>query len=264
MGLLIFYIILIFPLVLCCLILFKITIKQKNKISKIACLTLFCLVPTYDIILTNIFAWYYLNFNKLPIDIHYNAEKIKHPNSIYINDGNIEELIYKYLDGINTKSIGINENGVIKKCFFTDFKDFNKYEELSRYLNDKSSNFMLSYDENILKNEFFSQEYKYYDDFGFMAMKNKFKYKCIDSNLNEFNYFLISKKINLPKFIEYFLTANSFEILDSNNNVLARGVELGKLRYNIELNFSGLKVIKYYKSYQAKEMFYDVFDYFIG
>ncbi|MCZ6160644.1 hypothetical protein [Campylobacter ureolyticus] len=105
MGLWIFYFILIFPLILCCLLLFKFAIKQKNKISKIACLTLFCLVPTYDIILTNIFAWYYLNFNKLPIDIHYNAEKIKHQNSIYINDGNIEELIYKYLDGINQKAL---------------------------------------------------------------------------------------------------------------------------------------------------------------
>lgn len=238
---------------------FKFTIKQKNKITKIACLVLFCLIPTYDIILTNIFAWYYLKFDKLPTNIHYSGEKIKYPNSIYISSSDTEGVIFKYLDGINTKSIGINKNGVIKKCFFTDFKDFNKYKKLSKYLNDnrKKSNLPLlavtsdsevknsifSHNENSPKNEFFSQEYKHYDDFGFMAMKNKFKYKCIDSSLNEFNYFLILKEINLPKIMEYFLTANSFEILDSNNTVLTRGVEFGSFRYNIELNFSSLKVI---------------------
>lgn len=86
-------------------------------------------------------------------------------------------------------------------------------------------------------------------------MKNKFKYKCIDSNLNEFNYFLILKEINLPKFIEYFLTANSFEILDSNNTVLTRGVEFGRFRYNIELNFSGLKVINIINHIKPKRCF---------
>ena len=101
---------------------FKFAIKQKNKISKIACLTLFCLVPTYDIILTNIFAWYYLKFDKLPTDIHYSGEKIKYPNSIYISSSDTEGAIFKCLDGINTKSIGINKNGLIKKCFFLILK----------------------------------------------------------------------------------------------------------------------------------------------
>ena len=110
MIILFFYII---PYMAVSAIIMLITVKyiKKNWIRGIVAAALF-LIPTYDIIITNILGAYYCATTPKP----FVKEMVEYPESIYFednvfggfNEDDTKDMFNNYLDGIHLKTLALN------------------------------------------------------------------------------------------------------------------------------------------------------------
>ncbi len=98
--------------ILICVLIYKfiITKKTDKKWIKIVSIIIFTLIPTYDIIITNLLGFYYCNTAPKP----FIKEIVEYPQSIYFENKSKKRVFYSkdslienYLNGLNLKSLAL-------------------------------------------------------------------------------------------------------------------------------------------------------------
>jgi len=196
------------------------------------------LLPTYDIIITNVLGAYYCNADPNPKT--FIKKKVEYPESIYwednvyqgFNEENRKRMISNYLDGIHLKKMALNgEDGKIyvyhyenipqeyyglKKEYAVQTKKIIKGES-----NWSTATKLRTKIEKIVKT--FTLKEEVYDK----------------SSMPTINYTVTFNEIKIPKIAQKFININDSKIIDNNSTELI-GYNRQCLRswYNIMPNFS--------------------------
>lgn len=151
MGMIVGFFYLVY-IIFCKLIYAAVKKSTNKKWIKNLTICIFILIPTYDIIITNILGFYYCNTMPKP----YIKETVEYPESIYFENnviGGYDEkaqkyMIEKYLDGIHLKSIALNLSSGEVVLYSIDDKS-EKYQEFLKL--DKEHKLAEQDEENIRK-----------------------------------------------------------------------------------------------------------------
>ncbi len=206
MGMIILFVYII-PYMAVSAIVMAITLKQTNKIwiRGIVAAALF-LIPTYDIIITNILGAYYCATTPKA----FIKETVEYPQSIYFEDNvfngfneqDIEYMMNNYLDGIHLKTLALNlpDGNVAIYHYEKNQDDYDKIvKEVKQEPGDKTS---------------------HYDDIRARIIK------IIDSNkiittkdkMPKMNYAVLYDKVNLNRFASKYFHSDAMRIIDNKTN----------------------------------------------
>ena len=184
-----------------------ITVKYTKKIwiRGIVAVVLF-LIPTYDIIITNILGAYYCTTTPKA----FIKETVEYPQSIYFEDNvfngfneqDIEYMMNNYLDGIHLKTLALNlpDGNVAIYHYEKNQDEYDKIvKEVKRELGDKTS---------------------HYDDIRARIIK------IIDSNkiittkdkMPKMNYAVLEDKVNLNQIASNFFRADDMRVINNRTN----------------------------------------------
>ena len=204
MIILLFYII---PYMAVSAVIMLITVKyiKKNWIRGIVAAALF-LIPTYDIIITNILGAYYCTTTPKA----FIKETVEYPQSIYFEDNvfngfneqDIEYMMNNYLDGIHLKTLALNlpDGNVAIYHYEKNQDEYDKIvKEVVQELGDKTS---------------------HYDDIRARIIK------IIDSNkiittkdkMPKMNYTVLDDKVNLNQIASNFFRADDMRVINNRTN----------------------------------------------
>ena len=204
MIILLFYVI---PYMAVSAIVMVITVKYTNKIwiRGIVAAALF-LIPTYDIIITNILGAYYC----ATAPKAFIKETVEYPESIYFEDNvfngfneqDIEYMMNNYLDGIHLKTLALNlpDGNVAIYHYEKNQDEYDKIvKEVKQELGDKTS---------------------HYDDIRARIIK------IIDSNkiittkdkMPKMNYTVLDDKVNLNQIASNFFRADDMRVINNRTN----------------------------------------------
>lgn len=204
MMILLFYVI---PYMAVSSIVMVITLKYTNKIwiRGVVAAALF-LIPTYDIIITNILGAYYC----ATAPKAFIKETVEYPESIYFEDNvfngfneqDIEYMMNNYLDGIHLKTLALNlpDGNVAIYHYEKNQDEYDKIvKEVVQELGDKTS---------------------HYDDIRARIIK------IIDSNkiittkdkMPKMNYAVLYDKVNLNRFASKYFHSDTMRIIDNKTN----------------------------------------------
>ena len=204
MIILLFYVI---PYLAVSAIVMAITLKQTNKIwiRGIVAAALF-LIPTYNIIITNILGVYYCTTAPKA----FIKETVEYPESIYFEDNvfngfneqDIENMMNNYLDGIHLKTLALNlpDGNVAIYHYEKNQDEYDKIvKEVKQELGDKTS---------------------HYDDIRARIIK------IIDSNkiittkdkMPKMNYTVLDDKVNLNQIASKFFRADDMKVINNRTN----------------------------------------------
>lgn len=204
MIILLFYVI---PYLAVSTVVMVITVKYTKKIwiRGIVAAALF-LIPTYDIIITNILGTYYC----ATAPKAFIKETVEYPQSIYFEDNvfngfneqDIENMMNNYLDGIHLKTLALNlpDGNVAIYHYEKNQDEYDKIvKEVKQELGDKTS---------------------HYDDIRARIIK------IIDSNkiittkdkMPKMNYTVLYDKVNLNRFASKYFHSDTMRIIDNKTN----------------------------------------------
>lgn len=187
---------------------------EKQYIAKVV-LAVFILIPTYDILVTNILAGYYC----LTTPSTYINKKVEYPESVYWEDNvypgfNAEDrklMIINYLDGVYLKTMALNgDDGKIyvyqlDKPMWKDLKK--EFEESELY-----SKGFDKYTQSIMQNE------KIYTR----------------NTMPKLNYTVTFNEVKLNPFSSHFLYSDETKIIENNTNqVIAYNRRIMRFFYNL-------------------------------
>ena len=144
MIILLFYVI---PYMAVSAIVMVITVKYAKKIwiRGIVAVVLF-LIPTYDIIITNILGAYYC----ATAPKAFIKETVEYPQSIYFEDNkqpftkeDVERMKRNYLDGIHLKTLALNlsDGNVIIFSFDENSSEFKEYLKIMKEYNEAKASY---------------------------------------------------------------------------------------------------------------------------
>jgi len=177
------------------------------------------LVPTYDIILTNILGSYYCSQEPNPKTFIKN--KVEYPESIYWEDNvypgfNEEDrklMITNYLDGEHLKKIALN--------------------------GDDEKVYVYEIDKNIFKDLKYDKKYKnIYEQYAQIILKTQKIYT--KQTMPKMNYTVTFNEVELHSFARKFIYSDETKIKDNKTNeVIAQNHRLMKLFYNILPDLAG-------------------------
>lgn len=191
--------------------------KTDNKWIKRGVLAFFILLPTYDIIITNMLGAYYC----LTSPSTYINKKVEYPLSIYWEDNvyqgfNAEDrklMIMNYLDGVHLKTMALNgDDGKI----YTYETNASVWEQLKSLEKDRGQHYydMVS---NIAQTIMETSEHIYTKE-----------------TMSKTNYTVTFDEIKLNSFCQKFLYSDEMNIVDnSTKEVVAQNQRVMKLLYNI-------------------------------
>lgn len=223
--------------------------KWVNRIT----LAILILIPTYDIIITNILGVYYCNSEPNPKT--FIKKKVEYPISIYWEDNvysgfgdvfrdeygktkynDITLMIKRYLDGIHIKTIALNmPNGKIKvfKATQDDWANSKKIAKIDE------ANASLKYK---IKDDTWATVYSqaYYDaldkDAKKIADRGVIYYK---SKVPQMNYTVTFNRVELNPFVRKFLYSDEIKVIDNKTNeVIAYNRRIMHFFYNIAPDFA--------------------------
>ncbi|MCW8895991.1 MAG: hypothetical protein OQK48_04485 [Sulfurimonas sp.] len=236
--------------------LYKLAIKyfpHKKSISKLV-LAFFILLPTYDIIITNILGGYYC----LTTPSTYISKKVEYPESIYWEDNvypgfNEEDrklMIKNYLDGVHLKTMALNGDDEKVYVYVRDVP-VQKYNEINTKL-------LLETKKYNQINKQFTKELLKENEALWLELRDKFnearkivdeiekqQNSLIDScsvkekvftkqTMPKLNYTVTFNEVKLNFFSRNFLYSDVTKITDNSaNEVIAQNQRVMKLHYNI-------------------------------
>jgi len=224
MGILIFLGLFIYIVV--AILIFKLTYKFvkifNNKILNIVIngfvLSILILIPTYDIIITNILGAYYCLQESSPKT--FIKKKIEYPKSIYwednvypgFNEADRKLMIINYLDGEYLKKIALNGND----------------EKIYVYEIDK----------NIFKNLKYDKKYKdIYEQYVQLILKTKKVYT--KQTIPKMNYTVTFNEVELHPYSSKFLYSDEIKIINNNTGeLIAYNRRYMRFFYNILPDFA--------------------------
>lgn len=226
---------------------------QKKYLSKFV-IAFFILLPTYDIIMTNILGAYYC----LITPSNYIDKKVEYPESIYWEDNvypgfNKEDrklMIMNYLDGVHLKIMALN--GVDGNVYvYTREVPIEKYDDIYtkllletkkyRQMDKQLTKKLLKENEALwleLRDKF-NEARKTVDEL------EKQRNKLVDSypvqekvftkqSMPKLNYTVTFNEVKLNFFSRKFLYSDMTKITDNNTNeVIAKNQRIMKLFYNL-------------------------------
>lgn len=238
---------------------YKIIKKQFNKIwlNRLT-LAFFILLPTYDIIITNILGAYYC----LTTPSTYITKKVEYPLSIYwenninFNSKKGRELMVKnYLDDIYLKTIALNSED--NKIYMYEYQNIpQEYYQLKEEYKLFSKTFNQVKKESLKATRAKDEGWKELrDKFLTMDKEDMFKRKTIEELVKTFelketiyenkqsmppmNYTVMFNEVSLNSFSRKFLYADETKIIDNKTNeVIAYNKKILHLFYNITPDFS--------------------------
>jgi hypothetical protein len=214
---------------------FVFTIGGRTVKDKIAVLVFFTIVPTYDIIITNLLSAYYCCYTP-PIPKTKIIKKVEYPISIYWEDNiypgfNKKDrinMILRYLDGEHIKTIALNA---------PDGKHIYLYH-LEKPIWDT---FKKSFEDNLekypVKKELRSmRDFNVYKAFAKEIMKSEKIYT--KDLLPKLNYRVTFNEVKLNDFASKFLYSDETKIIDnSTGEVIAYNRRYARFFYNIFPDF---------------------------
>lgn len=238
--------------------------KTNNKKIQIAIIIIAILIPTYDIIITNVLGLYYC----CTIEKTFINETVEYPESVYFEDNirggysedDIRIMLINYLDGIHLKKIAFNtsNNEVLvyeldnhSENYLSYVKNHNEYYrekekelKLKKELNfnlEKNKIVALSQEHHtyLKKIEQINKKAKEYkkirDEEWEILLKKTILPRQHEKNIR---YSVILNKLSLNDFTSMFLY--SYETLVKRDNfTIARDVSFSRLFYNIAPDLVG-------------------------
>lgn len=234
--------------------------KQFNKIwlNKLT-LAFFILLPTYDIIITNILGAYYC----LTTPSTYITKKVEYPLSIYWEDNvypgfskeDRQLMVKNYLNDINLKTIALN--GEDNKIYVYEYQNIpQEYYQLKEEYKVFSKTFNQVKKESLNATRAKDEGWKELRD-KYLAMDKEvtYKRKTIEElvktfelketvyenkqNMPPMNYTVVFNEVPLNEFSRKFLYADETKIIDNQTNeVIAYNRWNMPLFYNIAPDFS--------------------------
>lgn len=187
---------------------------DKKYISKIV-LAVFILIPTYDIVITNVLAGYYC----LTTPSTYIKKKVEFPESIYWEDNvypgfNEEDrklMIINYLDGKHLKTMALNgDDGKI----YVYSLEKPIWEEIKKEFNEK---------ELYVKG---------FDKYTQIIMQNEKIYT--KSKMPKLNYTVIFNEVKLNSLASKFLYSDETKVIDNTiNETIAYNRRIMNFFYNL-------------------------------
>jgi hypothetical protein len=192
----------------------------KEKFIHRLVIVIIFLIPTYDIIITNILAGYYC----LTTPSSYINEKDEFPKSIYWEDNvypgfskeDRELMIINYLDGKHLQTMALNgDDGKI----YVYSANENDYEK-------------------IIQNSTEQKDiYKKYQEYTKYIMKNEKIYS--KTSMSKMNYTVTFNEVQLPFLVSSFLYSDEIKIMDNKENEeIAYNKRILRFFYNIAPDIS--------------------------
>ena len=231
-----------------------------SKFVMIALITIGILLPTYDIIITNILGAYYCKADSNPKT--FIKKKVEYPESIYWEDNIFggfdadrrKQMIENYLDGVHLKIMALNgEDGKVYVYHYENIpKEYyplkKEYEIVTKKYINCRSDWNIAYDSNDLKYKEIGKEC------AVLSNKQDELWRILNKKINTFtlkeetydnfsmpktNYTVTFDKVKISKIAQKFINISESKIIDNNSNELI-GYNKQCLRfwYNITPNFS--------------------------
>ena len=190
--------------------------SDKKYISKLA-IAFFILLPTYDIIITNILGGYYC----LTTSSTYINKKVEYPESIYWEDNvypgfNAEDrklMVMNYLDGVHLKTMALNGDDGKIYIYETNASVWEKLKPLEKERGQPYYDMVNAIAQHIMETseEVYTKE-----------------------TMPKTNYTVTFDEIKLNPLSRMFLYSDEMNIVDNNTKkVVAKNQRVMKLLYNI-------------------------------
>ena len=228
--------------------------RVPSKLVRAIVLAILILIPTYDIIITNILGAYYCNSEPNPKT--FIKKKVEYPISIYwnssvtsgLNKDARKEMINKYLDGVHLKMMALNgddgrvyvyhyEN--IPKEYYPLKKEYDSaYKEYQKYLENYNTTHPGFYKTKWSLNDKKVDEIRVMT--GKMLETSILKEEIYSkATMPKMNYTVTFDKVKLNTFARKFLYAIETKIIDNNTKetIAYNGLYI-HFWYNIMPNFS--------------------------
>ena len=183
---------------------------EKKYIPKLV-IAFFILLPTYDIIITNLLGGYYC----LTTPSTFIGKKVEFPQSIYWEDNvypgfNKEDrklMIINYLDGVHLKTMALN--------------------------GDDGKVYMYSLDKPIFKDLKYDKQYKnIYEQYAQIILKTQEVYT--KQTMPKLNYTVTFNEVKLNTISRKFLYSDETKVIDNKTDeVIAQNQRVMKLFYNL-------------------------------
>ena len=204
MIILLFYVI---PYLAVSTVVMVITVKYAKKIwiRGIVAAVLF-LIPTYDIIITNILGAYYC----ATAPKAFIKETVEYPESIYFEDNvfngfneqDIENMMNNYLDGIHLKTLALNlPDGSIAIYHYEKNQD--EYDKIVKEVKQELGEKTLRYD------DIRARIIKIIDSNKIITTKDK---------MPKMNYTVLDDKVNLNQIASKFFRADDMKVINNRTN----------------------------------------------
>jgi len=193
---------------------------HKKHLPKIA-LVIYLVIPTYDIIITNILAGYYC----LSTPSTYIKQKIEYPESIYWEDNvypgfnkeDRELMIMNYLDGDHLKTMALNGDDGKVYVYHLEKPIFNEITK------------------GFSEQELYKSGFKKYAQ---IVMQNEKIYT--KQTMPKMNYTVTSNELNLNFFAKKFLYSDKTQVIDNNTSkTIAYNERYMRFFYNTLPDFAG-------------------------
>ncbi len=205
-----------------------------SKFVMIALITIGVLLPTYDIIITNILGAYYCKADPNPKT--FIKEKVEYPESIYWEDNvypgfskeDRKRMIQNYLDGVHLKTMALN--GDDGKVYVYELNSSKAWQPLKA----------LKYDSG---KEHFDTVNKIAE--GIMETSEKIYTK---ESMPKMNYTVTFNEVELNPFARKFLYSDETKVIDNKTNeVIAYNRRIMHFFYNIapDVNVGGRYYVQY-------------------
>lgn len=229
----------------------------KSKAGMLITSAILILLPTYDILLTNLLGYYYCSTDS---EVKTFVDKtVQSPESIYWEDnvypgfdaGDRKRMVESYLDGVKIKHIALNSpSGRIYEYSYEnvsqEYIDFLKAYEIKHLeLKEKRTVFdrMRNDKENypnwkVVRDEYLALD-KEFDKYRLKLREMKESMRIVEKRISlheagSFPYIVRMNFVPINAFSRYFIYADEVEVFDTfENRVIAKNRRYMKRVYNI-------------------------------
>lgn len=282
--------------ILICVLIYKfiITKKTDKKWIKIVSIIIFTLIPTYDIIITNLLGFYYYSTTQKPF---INAD-FKEPISLYVEndispftENNKEYLAYNYLcrdwsmDNVKIDKVAFKSSDEKIYIYHYSKKEDAKFNAQTKILRERELSLKKDRDEiyNKINNFIFENEEEKVNFKREIDKKNE-QLLEISHNIDKIqkqiimdtltittknsmpilDYTIKIKHIKLNKFVSNFIYIDKAELIDNTTMKLV-GYNQWLLRYNYNFLpsyvFGGINKVEMYNKYRIIHKIFDISSY---
>lgn len=213
--------------------------KWVNRIT----LAILILIPTYDIIITNVLGVYYCNAEPNPKTFIKN--KVEYPISIYwtssiglgLDENAREAMIINYLDGVHLKTMALNGKDGKVYLYKATLKDWENSRKIAKK---EEANSSLKY-KNKDGTKVTSYSQAYYDARDENARKIVDRGMIYDKyKIPQMNYTVTFDEVELNPFVRKFLYSDEIKVIDNKTNeVIAYNRRYMHFFYNISMGLGG-------------------------